>query len=148
MDTSFRSDRFLGLLIIVFGLLLGAFSYAIDFNPNQLTLSARFFPLMLAGLLVCLGLMMCLKPSPLTLRASLNKILNPKGLSVGLLLLIYFTTFRYLDFRLGSWLFMLLTMWLLGARKFWELALIPVLVSLFIYMVFRHGFVVLLPVWT
>ena len=147
MNDTFRSDRIFGIFIILFALLLGWLSYTIEFNPLQFTLSARFFPLLLAGVLFFLGLAMILKPRPTPLKSSVDKVLNPKWLALGLLIAMYFMSFRYLDFRLGAWLFMLLSMRLLGSKKFWELAVIPVVVSLFVYLLFRHGFTVLLPVW-
>ena len=67
---------------------------------------------------------------------------------IAALFLLYCLTFRYVDFRLGTWAFTLVSLWILGSRKPVELVLIPVAVSATVYAVFRYAFTVLLPTWT
>ena len=63
------------------------------------------------------------------------------------LFLIYCLTFRYVDFRISTALFVFAVMWVLGARRPLELILTPVLVSASVFILFRFAFNVLLPVW-
>lgn len=147
MPDGIKSDRVVGVFAVLSGLLMFAMSYAIKFNPNQLTLSARFFPFLLSGAMLCLGLGLCLRPGPLLLRKVLPTLASLQGSQVAILVLLYFLSFRYLDFRVGAFLFMLLVMLALGARRPWEMVLVPTLVSGGIYVIFRYGFSVLLPVW-
>jgi putative tricarboxylic transport membrane protein len=142
------ADRLAGLLSIFGGLALGVGSWFIDINPNQLTLSARFFPGLLAGLLVVLGVLLALAPGPRPLGEVWAGIADRRAVLFAAALLIYFLTFRHVDFRLGTWLFMLVAMWLLGARRVWELLVIPTATALLVYVTFRYGFIVLLPTWT
>lgn len=147
MPDGIKSDRVAGLFAVTAGLVMFGLSYNIQFNPNQLTLSARFFPFILSGAMLCLGLGLCLRPGPVMLRKVWSALANLQGAEVVGLVLLYFLSFRYLDFRLGAFSFMLLVMLALGARRPWELLLMPALVSGGIYAIFRYGFSVLLPVW-
>ena len=147
MKSHILSDRVLGGIVVLCAITLAWLSYNIKINPNQLTLSARFFPLLLSAVLFCLGGVLCFKPGPITLDKTMRKVSNIRGGVVAILVLLYFVNFRHLDFRIGAWLFMLLSMWALGARNIWELVLIPPFVSGVIYIIFRYGFNTLLPVW-
>jgi putative tricarboxylic transport membrane protein len=142
------ADRLAGLLSISVGLALGVGSWFIDFNPNQLTLSARFFPGLLAGALVVLGVLLALAPGPRPLGEVWAEIADLRAVLFAAALLIYFLTFRHVDFRFGTWLFMLAAMWLLGARRVWELLVVPAATALLVYVTFRYGLTVLLPTWT
>lgn len=143
-----RADRVAGLVVAAAGVALGVVSYVIDINPQQLTLSARFFPLLLSAALVVLGIALALRPGEARLAETLDSLLIRRGLVVAALLLVYYLTFRHVDFRLGSWAFMILTMWGLGARRPLELVVVPIAVSGGVYAIFRYGFTVLLPTWT
>jgi putative tricarboxylic transport membrane protein len=143
----FPADRLLGLLAILAGAGLGLASWLIQFNPSQLTLSARFFPGLLAVLLVGLGTILAVRPGPRPLGEVVREIVDRRTLGFAALVLLYFLSFRHLDFRFGTWLFVLGSMWLLGARRPLELALVPLLTALLVWLSFRYGFTVLLPTW-
>lgn len=142
------ADRVAGVLTVLAGVTLGIASWLIEFNPNQLTLSARFFPGLLAGLLIVLGTLLAFRPGPRPLGEVLGEIADRRALLFAGALLVYFLTFRYVDFRIGTWLFTLVAMWLLGSRRPWELIVIPAAVAGLVYVTFRYGFTVLLPTWT
>lgn len=143
----FPADRLLGAVAILAGVGLGLATWLIQFNPNQLTLSARFFPGLLAVLLVGLGALLVLRPGPDRLGEVAGILLDRRVLLFAAAVLLYFLTFRHLDFRVGTWLFMLGSMVLLGARRPLELALVPLLTALLVWLTFRYGFTVLLPTW-
>ncbi len=142
-----RADRIVGLAVVALGLALALLVAGIEINERQSTLSARFFPGLLAGALVLLGGLLALRPGDLGTSEALAGIMRRRGLLIAALFLLYCLTFRYVDFRLGTWAFTILSLWILGSRKPLELALIPVAVSAAVYAVFRYGFTVLLPTW-
>ena len=143
-----KADRIVGLAVAAFGLVLAALVADIEINERQSTLSARFFPGLIAGALVLLGGLLALKPGELTAADAVSALIRRRGVLIAALFLLYCLTFRYVDFRLGTWAFTLLSLWILGSRKPLELALIPVAVSATVYAVFRYAFTVLLPTWT
>jgi len=142
-----RADRIVGLAVVALGLVLALLVAGIEINERQSTLSARFFPGLIAGALVLLGGLLALKPGPLDAAEAVAGLLRRRGVLIAALFLLYCLAFRYVDFRLGSWAFTILALWILGSRKPLELALIPVAVSVTVYAVFRYGFTVLLPTW-
>ncbi len=142
-----RADRIVGLAVVALGLVLALLVADIEINERQSTLSARFFPGLIAGALVLLGGLLALKPGPLGAAEAVAGLLRRRGLLIAGLFLLYCLTFRYVDFRLGTSAFTILALWILGSRKPLELALVPVAVSATVYAVFRYGFTVLLPTW-
>ncbi len=88
-----------------------------------------------------------LRPGPDRLGEVAGILLDRRVLLFAGAVLLYFLTFRHLDFRVGTWLFMLGWMVLLGARRPLELALVPLLTALLVWLTFRYGFTVLLPTW-
>ena len=143
-----KADRVVGLAVAAFGLVLAALVADIEINERQSTLSARFFPGLIAGALVLLGGLLALKPGGLTTADAVSALIRRRGVLIAALFLLYCLTFRYVDFRLGTWAFTLVSLWILGSRKPLELVLIPVAVSATVFAVFRYGFTVLLPTWT
>ena len=142
-----RADRIVGLAVVALGLVLALLVAGIEINERQSTLSARFFPGLIAGALVLLGGLLALKPGPLDTAEAVSGLLRRRGVLIAGLFLLYCLAFRHVDFRLGTWAFTILALWILGSRKPLELALIPVAVSAAVYAVFRYGFTVLLPTW-
>ena len=142
-----KADRIVGLAVAAFGLVLAALVADIEINERQSTLSARFFPGLIAGALVLLGGLLALKPGELTAADAVSALIRRRGVLIAALFLLYCLTFRYVDFRLGTWAFTLVSLWILGSRKPLELVLIPVAVSATVYAVFRYAFTVLLPTW-
>ncbi len=142
-----RADRIVGLAVVALGLVLALLVADIEINERQSTLSARFFPGLIAGAMVLLGGLLALKPGPLGAAEAVAGLLRRRGLLIAGLFLLYCLAFRYVDFRLGTWAFTILALWILGSRKPLELALVPVAVSATVYAVFRYGFTVLLPTW-
>jgi len=143
-----KADRLAGIVTAAAGLALAAATTRIDILAGQPTLSARFFPYLLAIVLVAGGLTLALRPGGTPLAVVIERLLARRGLLFAALFLVYALTFRYLDFRLGTWAFVLAAMWVLGSRRWLELAVLPPVVAFATYLLFRYGFTVLLPVWT
>ena len=144
-----RADRATGLVLIALGLTMGLVSTAIPVSTTQqLAVSARFFPYLLCGAMVAFGLGFVFLPGEKRLRDVLRSIFVRQAIVLAGLIFLYLVTFRHVDFRFGAWAFMVATMWSLGSRKPLELILIPLAISGGVYLVFRYGFLVLLPTWT
>jgi putative tricarboxylic transport membrane protein len=143
-----RADRFAGIASVIAGLGVAAASADIDILATQPTLSARFVPYLLATVLVAGGVILAVRPADRPLSDVVGALFAWRGLAFAAVFLAYTLTFRFIDFRLGTWLFVLAAMWIVGARKWVELTVVPPAVSLTIYVLFRHGFSVLLPTWT
>ncbi|WP_162913337.1 tripartite tricarboxylate transporter TctB family protein [Rhodospirillaceae bacterium SYSU D60014] len=141
-----RADRATGIATVAAGIGLGLASLQIEtlVAPG---LSARFFPLLLSLALIGLGAVLAIRPGERTAGDALRQMLARRAVLLAGLLLLYFLSFPYVDFRVGTWLFMLLAMMLLGSRRPLELAAVPIAVSFGVYFLFRYGFTVLLPVW-
>lgn len=143
-----KADRLAGIATIAAGLGLAALTAQVDILSGQQTLSARFFPYLLAGAMVSGGAVLFLKPGPGVLSTVTDKLMDRRGIALAGLFLLYALTFRYVDFRFGTWTFVLGAMWILGSRSWLELLITPVAVSAAAYTLFRYGFTVLLPTWT
>lgn len=143
-----KADRIAGGLTLIAGLGLMVATSQIDILASQPTLSARFFPYVLALILILSGLALALKPSDALLGTVIGKLLAYRGVTLAIAFLVYALSFRFVDFRFGTWFFLIVTMWILGSRKWSELLILPIAVSAGLYLLFRYGFIVLLPTWT
>lgn len=141
-----KADRFVGVLVCVFAVAVAIATAGINVLAAN-TLSARFFPYLLAACLMLGGLFLTLRPGMTALVDVTAQLLNRRALSFGALFLAYALTFRYVDFRFGTWLFVLASMWVLGSRRPLELVSLPIVVSGLVYLQFRYGFTVMLPTW-
>lgn len=143
-----RTDVIVGVgtLLCAAWLLLIGMDVSTGFDPGGLT--ARFFPILLPAILVLLGLILLVRPGPMTIDTFLPRQAVSRVAAFAVLFLIYAFSFRYMDFRVGTLVFVLLAMLVLGERRFVYLAVVPLAVSLLAYSVFRYGFGVLLPTWT
>jgi putative tricarboxylic transport membrane protein len=142
------ADRLAGIVTAAAGLGLAVVTAQIDILASQPTLSARFFPYVLAIILAVGGLALAFRPGNAALGEVVGRLLAGRGVAFAAVFLVYALAFRFMDFRLGTWAFVIAAMWILGARKWIELLVVPATVSAATYLLFRYGFTVLLPVWT
>lgn len=142
-----RTDGVLGLVAIAAAVLLAAASTGIPVNFGVQTLSAQFFPQILALVLAASGLVLVVAPGPGDAAHAARLLLEQRRLLFAVALAVYFLAFRYIDFRVGTFAFMAATMWLFGSRKWIELIGVPLAVSAGTFVLFRYGFTVLLPTW-
>ena len=142
-----RSDTILGALAVIAGLLLLWASFFIPTSGFVTTLSAQFFPRVLAGVMVILGGLLLARPRSDTLQGALAPLATARFAGFVLATAFYLIAFPSVDFRLGTALFLLAGIVLMGARKPLELVLVPVLGALGMWIIFRFGFTILLPVW-
>ena len=74
-------------------------------------------------------------------------MLDRGSAGVGALIGLYYWFFEQIDFRLGTWVFITGVMLVMGCRSLRRLALVPVLGTAVIYLIFRYLFEILLPTW-
>jgi len=106
----------------------------------------NFVPLICAWGMVGCGVLMVLK-SFREVQAPQPVLLDARIVGVGLLIGLYYWFFEYVDFRIGSWGFVLASMLVLGCRDLRQLLIVPAAVSISIYLIFRYLFTILLPTW-
>lgn len=143
-----NSDRMLGLLTFALGAGVLVAGFGIVAPPGtEDSLSPRFFPLLLAFALMLLGGALAIRGGGVSLRIVRARVFSRTSLVLLGFTLAYTLSFGLVDYRVGAFLFMSGGMWLLGSRARWELAVIPVVVAVLMYGLFRYGFLVLLPIW-
>lgn len=143
-----HSDRLLGLVTLALG--TGVFVAGLDIiipPGTEDSLSPRFFPLLLSCVLILLGALLTFTGGGVPLSTVRERVFSRTSLSLLCLTAVYTLSFGYMDYRIGTLLFMGIGMGLLGTCKKWELVVIPVVVTAVMYAVFRYGFLVLLPTW-
>ena len=140
-------DRLLGLLSLLIGLGVVGAAMGIDVPGGTESLSPRFFPLLLAGALLVLGIVLLVRGGGVPLRKAGAALASRRSLAMAFLTGLYTLSFGFTDFRVGTALFMGCVMWVMGSRRPLELCLVPLGSSLLLYAVFRYGFLVLLPTW-
>lgn len=140
-------DAVAGAALVLAGGAVVVLSLQVGRGPAMSTLPANFFPLLCAAGLMITGLVLLTA----ALRAGaepLPRIFEPRVVGVGLLMVLYFGTFEHMDFRLGAWLFAILSMLVMGNRSIPQLVIVPLAVAAGVYVTFRHLFTILLPVWS
>ncbi len=142
-----KADRVAGLATVGAGVVLWLASTQIRVLGDDSIISARSFPYLLAIIFVICGAGLVLRPGESGLREVLAKVASQPAVLFAVIFCAYALTFRYVDFRVGTWLFVLATMWVLGSRRPLELILTPIIASGGTYLLFRYGFSVVLPTW-
>lgn len=142
-----KADRFAGPLVILSGAVLFLATTQIDILSGTGSLSARAFPFVLSVLLGICGLILTVQPQDTPLFGVIQSLKDPRTALFAGVFLLYALTFRFVDFRFGTWAFLLASMWILRSRRWGELLLLPLIVSALVFVLFRYGFTVLLPVW-
>ncbi|GGE30976.1 hypothetical protein GCM10007276_05190 [Agaricicola taiwanensis] len=111
------------------------------------TLPPNFFPLICAwGLLIC-GLILLVRGLR-SAAAPLPKLIDTQVAVVGAMVIAFYWWFAWWDFRVGAALLALVTMWTLGIRNKLLLVLLPLGLSIGLYLAFTRGFQLVLPTWT
>ncbi|MYZ47113.1 tripartite tricarboxylate transporter TctB family protein [Propylenella binzhouense] len=139
-------DSVAGLVLIVVGGIATYLSYQIAPGPDVLTLPPNFFPLLCTIGVVLIGIAMMVQAAwaaPVPFPA----LVDARAVAVFALMLVYFLTFESVDFRLGSWVFMLATMLAMGCRSIPQLVILPLAFVAAVYVVFSSIFSILLPTW-
>jgi putative tricarboxylic transport membrane protein len=139
------SDRLLGCLAVISGLVVWLASGGIDAPPDSHTLSPRFFPRLLGAVLAALGAMLLLFGRGHPLRDIAGKISRPRNYLLVGTTLLYALLFGHADYRVLSPAYMASALWILGMREPGRIAFISVCAPAALYLLFRYGFTVLLP---
>lgn len=142
-----NSDAVSGAALILFGAVALALSLDIPEGPGTLDLPPNLMPVICSIGIILSGIFIFLKG----IRGSIEDLPLILDLRIGafvVLLSLYYWFFQEVDFRLGSWAFVLFTMLILGCRNWRQLLIVPAATSVIIFLTFRYLFEILLPTWT
>lgn len=142
-----NADAILGVVIVLFGIACWLYSRQIPLAGDAGTLSARFVPELMAISFVLLGAVLAIRKSTRDVAIVARLLGERQRLLMAAAVAIYFLSFRIVDYRVGTFLFMAVAMWLMGSRRWIEIV-VALAVSIGTYLVFRYGFTVLLPTWS
>ncbi|MCC2098185.1 MAG: tripartite tricarboxylate transporter TctB family protein [Hyphomicrobiales bacterium] len=140
-------DYISAAFLIAVGALFYYMSFDLQASRAISTFSARFFPQLASICIMLCGLGVLFQAWRAEPKA-MPFLFNRSNLLVAAIFLIFFMTFEKVDFRVGAWAVILSCMFVLGCRSWLQLALTPLITSLFVYWIFTQGFEVVLPAWT
>lgn len=103
-------------------------------------LSAGFFPRLLFVCLLLCGIGIAFQGWKRSIKIPIPKFNWKKVLPIILMILLYSNLLEYLHFRLSTFLFMMVSMYILGLRKPLSLGAISVIVTATIYFLFAYVF--------
>ena len=141
---SIGPNRLLGFILLAFGGVIAVFASGIEEGFGAGALSSGFFPQFLCGVLMVIGVALLVRGE-----ADQSARLTPGWRASGFAaaLLVFTLTFSIGDFRLWTFVFMLVTMPLLGERRISRLIPVAVVVAFGVHALFRYGFNTILPFW-
>lgn len=135
-----------GAALILFGAVATWLSLDISRGPDPNGVAPNFVPLLCSGGIIVAGVVILVR-GVLAAEGPLPKVLDRGSAGVGALIGLYYWFFEQIDFRLGTWVFITGVMLVMGCRSLRRLALVPVLGTAVIYLIFRYLFEILLPTW-
>jgi len=139
-------------IFVAFGMAVIIGSLKLD-SFGELVLSPGLFPLLLGILIILLSTLMLarnikLKTKEVSSTGKDNREATHRCLQFLLFVgisLLYILIMKQLHFIIATILYVFVTMWFLGERRWWSLLVFPVVVSLLIYLCFDKGLNVYLP---
>ena len=141
----FTSNRLLGGIACILGIVVWSAAGGIQIPAEGHTLSPQFFPRILAGTLALLGAVLFIIGRGLPFDAVYAQIRRPRSLPLAASTLLFTIAFGHIDYRLAVPAYIAATLWILGKRKAVDILIISVSATAILYLVFRYGFMVLLP---
>lgn len=135
-----------GAALIVFGAVAAWLSADIPEGPAMQSLAPNFVPLLCSGGIILAGAWVFVRGLSAA-GAPLPKVLDRGSAGVGGLIALYYWFFEQVDFRVGTWVFILGVMLVMGCRNRRQLIVIPLAGTAIIYLMFRYLFEILLPTW-
>jgi putative tricarboxylic transport membrane protein len=141
-------NRKIGLVLIGFALFYLILSFRLPEYPYA-AIDADFVPKALGFLLLLLSVLLFFSKKPET-EEEKNKRKIPDGeaktlLTVCSFILVYIFFFELIGFVVMTALFIFITTWYLGYKKKWTNAIVSVVFSLSIYMMFNYLLQISLP---
>ncbi|ESR26856.1 tripartite tricarboxylate transporter TctB family protein [Lutibaculum baratangense] len=135
-----------GLALLVLAAAVTWLSLDMGTGAAGATLKPNFFPLICAaGIAIC-GLVLFVR-GVMKGEGRLPSLVDRRFAIVAGLLVVYYWWFQSIDFRVGAWVFALVTMLAFGIRSIRLLAAYPVILTAVLYFGFTDGFGVVLPSW-
>ena len=139
------SNRLLGGLTVIGGLIVWIAAGGIQMPADSHTLSPRFFPKLLAAALMLLGAALFVMGGGRSLAEVFSRLRAPRNYLLVACTLIFTTAFGHVDYRLLCPIYIAAVLWVLGRRKPKDIIVISITATAVLYLLFRYGFMVLLP---
>lgn len=139
------SNRLLGCITLVVGVAVWLAAGSIQMPPDSHTLSPQFFPKLLAAALVLLGAALAARGDGQSFEAVCSKMRHPRNICLAACTLAFTVAFGHIDYRLLCPVYIAAVLWILGRRKPKDIILISLSATTILYLLFRYGFMVLLP---
>lgn len=153
-----RRERLPGELVFsCLMLLLSAFLLwtAFGISGFKSATSAGSFPMAAAATMLVCSLVVVVQTAPAPMAAAeageslprhfVRRIAPPVLLWTTAAIVAYMLTLERVGFIVGSYLFLIVSMWILGGRRIWLNLLVSALVLAAIYVIFQTAFSVVLP---
>lgn len=140
-----QSNRLLGGIAALVGAVVWLTAGGIQMPLDSQTLSPQFFPKLLAAGLVILGSLLVILGGGQPLGQVFAKVSLPRNYCLVGCTLLFTLAFGHVDYRLICPVYIAAVLWILGRRKPKDLVLISVTATVILYLLFRFGFMVLLP---
>lgn len=139
------SNRLLGGFTFAAGAAVWLAAGGIQTPPDTHTLSAQFFPKLLAVALALFGGLLFIQGGGLPLGAVFEKIRSRRNWGLAACTLLFTAAFGHVDYRLICPAYLAVTLWILGRRRVRDIAIISLTSTAVLYLLFRYGFMVMLP---
>lgn len=139
------TNRLLGGITVAAGAAVWLAAGGIQVPPDTHTLSPQFFPKLLAAALVLLGALLFLSGGGAPLASVAEKIRQPRNCLLVAATLLFTLAFGHVDYRLICPVYLAVGLWILGRRSVKDIAVISLSSTAILYLLFRYGFMVLLP---
>lgn len=139
------SNRLLGGVSLIIGVVVWLSASGIQMPADSRTLSPQFFPKLLAAALMLLGAILFAVGKGRPFEAVCSKIRHPRNFCLAGSTLLFTLAFGHVDYRLICPVYIATVLWILGRRKPKDIIIISVTATAVLYLLFRFGFMVLLP---
>ena len=139
------SNRLLGGITVAAGAAVWLAAGGIQMPPDTHTLSPQFFPKLLAAALALFGGLLFWLGGGVPLGAVFERIRQPRNWLLAGVTLLFTLAFGHVDYRLICPVYLAAALWILGRRSVKDIAVISLSSTAILYLLFRYGFLVLLP---
>ena len=139
------SNRLLGGITVVSGAAVWLAAGSIQMPADSHTLSPQFFPKLMAVAMIVLGGLLFAMGKGRPLADVFRHVRAPRNFLLVACTLAFTTAFGHVDYRLLCPVYIAAVLWILGRRKPGGIIVISVTATAVLYLLFRYGFMVLLP---
>ena len=147
-------DALLAIVVILVGLIYSIAGYNLPRSTVGAPLSPSYFPLLLGGVMVLLGISLFLRSSMEKTKESLNALKNSSAkekenskliLLTVIICVLYAVLFDHLGYVISTFLFVYSMLYLTNKKEMKKNAIISIIFSVIIFFVFSELLGIILP---